>query len=248
MHLHRRFGARGAIVVVALCCAALRSAVAQHDAVRAPAGAPHRALCCSLECRAAAAVEARRGTQRGVTLPPPKPYQPHPPTLPQHPTTRPAWVQGAELPLSCRGEWQLVMCSDIPASEAQQLADCCLQHRGTRRPAGAAQQQAGAGVARADLKGGEGLPGGPVEWHYGKCTKRRVAELPTFSRDEDGSTRVRAAPRLSGERAGASAAPAFAAGWGAPHTAAATAAAPRRRAATPLERRCVVSVQVLCVL
>lgn len=106
-----------------------------------------------------------------------------------------------DMPDNCRGEWQLVMCREIPANQTAALAACCADHKGAPRrpPAVSAAVQ----VARPDLEQGAqgGVSGGagggappipyyPLEWKYDECTARGYAEVPSFRRAANGSTVV----------------------------------------------------------
>jgi len=92
-----------------------------------------------------------------------------------------------ELPLTCRDEWQRVMCSEIPSAETQELAECCLQHR-TRRnpPPTAAVMHAGRDVPRPDLAGESRKLSDAPDWRFGQCTEKQFAVVPEFERAEDG--------------------------------------------------------------
>lgn len=81
-----------------------------------------------------------------------------------------------------------MFCRDIPTSETAQLKDCCAAHENTAQRFAAAAQQA-PNVPRPDLEAGpKGLA---YDWQYKRCTKLRYAEVPAFTQDEYGVTRVR---------------------------------------------------------
>lgn len=100
---------------------------------------------------------------------------------------------------TCNSEWQLVMCSDIPVNATLARAACCQQNRQKPKPPKSAgviteaaekKRSAYLGLVRPDLDTSDGPFAAPLEFHFGKCTNELVAQLPTFSQDEYGVTRV----------------------------------------------------------
>jgi hypothetical protein len=97
------------------------------------------------------------------------------------------------LPAHCRGEWQLVMCREIPATAVHQVSECCAQHAThATRPRTAAAMLPPKDVPRPDLDAGK------YDWHFKKCSTPRVAEVPVFYRSGDRATTVRAGPYWGG--------------------------------------------------
>ncbi|KAI8464660.1 MAG: chondroitin AC/alginate lyase [Monoraphidium minutum] len=93
------------------------------------------------------------------------------------------------LPEDCRDEWQLVMCSEVAATDAgpEAVASCCAAHVARpAEPAIAGVVQQGQDVGRPDLDADA-----VYDWRFRTCVPLRHAELPTFSRDSDGTTQVK---------------------------------------------------------
>ena len=79
----------------------------------------------------------------------------------------------------------MVFCRDIPAAEEQQVAECCAAHVDAKQRFAAAMQQT-RDVPRPDLE----AHNSGYDWQFKKCTKMRYAEVPVFSRNDFGETRV----------------------------------------------------------